>query len=161
VNVREGEAGCGQRQCLVGHTVIAMMDGLPAPSVGSFRSPVPGRTSAYRRVTAGSALLLAVAGVATQLGPVHAAPPAGLSVYAAYADTHHPPSNGLFPVPWMGSPNVNFVGTSSNWDAGAIRLDNSTTTPITGVQVTVDIDGSHYDRWGTNRTIPATYGSRT
>src|SRR5689334_2104011 len=110
-----------------------MVDRLSASPVGSFRLRVPGRRSAFRRVTAGSALLLAVAGVATHLGPVHAAPPAGLSVYAAYADTHHPPSNGMFPAPWLGSPNVNFVGTSSNWDAGAIRLDDSTTTPITGV----------------------------
>src|SRR5207245_3694303 len=138
-----------------------MLDRLPAPSVGTFRSPVPRRTSAFRRVTAGSALLLAVAGVALHLGPVHAAPPAGLSVYAAYADTHYPPSNGLFPVPWMGSPNVNFVGTSSNWDAGAIRLDNSTTTPITGVQVAVDMDGSDYELWGTNRRIPANDGTRS
>lgn len=73
--------------------------------------------------------------------------------YVGYAWDITPPA--FFPTPWAGSPNTNFVGTPCcPIDAGAIRLDNPTGTPITGVRVTVDIGSIHYDLWGA-QTIPA------
>jgi len=87
--------------------------------------------------------------------PADAAGISGIAVYVAYADTHHQAVIGAFPSPWMGSPNVTFIGTTSNWDAGAIRFDNPNGTPITGVGVTVDIGSQTYSLWGSNLTIPA------
>src|SRR4051812_16265510 len=67
---------------------------------------------------------------------VTTAPP----VSVAYGDTHHPPSNGNFPSPWAGSPNIVFQGTQTNdWDGGAVKIDNTTGAPLTGVTVTVDV----------------------
>src|SRR5437588_3554615 len=59
-----------------------------------------------------------------------------VAVSVAYADTHHG-SSGQFPSPWLGAPGVSFVGTTSRWDAGAVRVDNPSTAAITGVNVTV------------------------
>jgi PKD repeat protein len=88
-----------------------------------------------------------------------APPPAGSSVtvYAGYYDTHHAGNPQPKPVPWQGSPNVVFVGqadgSSGGWDSSAVRVDNLTNAPLTGVVVTVDIGSSHFAMWGTN-TIP-------
>jgi hypothetical protein len=72
-------------------------------------------------------------------------------VSVGYADTFH---GSFVPSPWAGSPNVNFVGTGPPYDAGAIRLDNASATPIPGVTVRVTIGTANFNLWGTN-TIPA------
>jgi hypothetical protein len=103
---------------------------------------------------AGGCLAAMLAAMSGRVDDVEAAVAPPVSV--AYADTHHPPSKGLFPSPWFGSPNVVFVGTTTNdWDAGAIKIDNTTGVSMTGVHVTVDIGTAHYNLWGASLTIPA------
>jgi len=81
------------------------------------------------------------------------------SVYAAYYDTHHPDYTQPKPSPWLGSPNVVFVGvpdsSSGPWtsDSAALRIDNLSASTLMGVVVTADIGSSHWALWGTN-TIP-------
>src|SRR4030088_2220065 len=71
-------------------------------------------------------LLAVVTGLERVVG-VEAASPSPPPVSVGYADTHHPPSRGQFPAPWYGSPNVVFIGTTTNdWDGGAIKVDNTT-----------------------------------
>ena len=75
----------------------------------------------------------------------------GLSVFVGYAEDKETinPDPATFPVPWAGSPRVTFLGgtvpgqaacgtLATCYDAGAIRLDNPTTAPITVSRVTVD-----------------------
>ena len=106
-----------------------------------------------------SSLALLVLGVPLVHAPAQAAIATPLPVSVAYVDTHHPPANGQFPSPWYGSPNVVFVGTSSDWDSGAVKVDNTTGADITGVHITLDFsDGTtsnHWDLWSSNLTIPA------
>ena len=102
-----------------------------------------------------TSLLLAVGGGGWHTVSADAGGISGIAVYVAYADTHHQSIIGAFPSPWMGSPNVTFIGTTSNWDAGAIRLDNSMSTPVTGVDVSVQIGSQTYGLWGPNLSIPA------
>lgn len=85
-----------------------------------------------------------------------------LSVYTGYADGLRA-AGSVFPFPWEGSPGADFVGCAHwsggpvndpcSYDAGAIRIDNNTTKPITVDDVAVDIGGNHFDLWGSN-TIP-------
>jgi hypothetical protein len=79
-------------------------------------------------------------------------------VYAGYYDTHHAGDPQQKPNPWLGSPNVAFVGQpdsgSGGWDSSAVRIDNISGTTLTGVVVTVDIGSHHYALWGTN-SIPS------
>lgn len=97
-------------------------------------------------VLALAAALLVVASLARDMRVEASPPPPPVSI--AYADTHHPPSNGRFPSPWYGSPNIVFVGTTVNdWDSGSIKIDNTTGADITSVHVTMDIGSAHYDRW--------------
>lgn len=63
----------------------------------------------------------------------------GLAVFVGYADNLRP--NGNFPVPWQGSPNTTFIGQGPTFDAGAIRLDNNTSTPIQIDDVFVTVPG--------------------
>jgi hypothetical protein len=86
-------------------------------------------------------------------------PPPKVAVYAGYYDTHHPARTQPKPSPWMGSPNVVFVGkpdggSGNNWDSSCLRIDNLATTPLADVLVTVDIGSNHYNLWG-RRAIPA------
>jgi PKD repeat protein len=99
-----------------------------------------------------AALLVPVSNIAT--ADEARADASDVVVSLAYADTHHG-SSGRFPSPWMGSPGVVFVGSSSYWDAGAIRIDNPSSAPVAGVSVTVDISRHHWAIWPTNMTIPA------
>jgi PKD repeat protein len=119
-----------------------------------------------------ASLLLVIAAVALTAGfaPLHTTAPAGaagvastsssappIAVKVGYVDTHHVTS-WPFPSPWMGSPNTVFVGapdsSSGGWDASALRIDNTSASPLTGVTVSVDMGGQHFALWGTN-TIPA------
>ncbi|HEX3529965.1 MAG TPA: carboxypeptidase regulatory-like domain-containing protein, partial [Thermoanaerobaculia bacterium] len=79
---------------------------------------------------------------------------AALSIYVAYADNLRPTTN--FPVPWEGSPATIFLGQGPVYDAGAIRLDNSTDQPLAVDRVTVDLQrpGPVFDLWG-GFTVPA------
>jgi hypothetical protein len=68
-----------------------------------------------------------------------APPPAGLDVSFAYADTaHSAPPAGTFPSPFLGA--TVFCGgtTDGLYDAGAIRLHNTTGSPIVVADVTVE-----------------------
>jgi hypothetical protein len=75
----------------------------------------------------------------------------GLSVYVGYAEDKETrnPNPAQFPVPWAGAPNTTFLGgtvpgqaacgtLTTCYDAGAIRLDNPGTTPVTVGSVSVD-----------------------
>jgi RHS repeat-associated protein/uncharacterized repeat protein (TIGR01451 family) len=77
-----------------------------------------------------------------------------LAVSVGYADNLR--SNPNFPVPWQGSPNVMFIG-GGVFDAGAIRLDNLSSAPLTIDKVTVDLGrpGPFFDIWQHGITIPA------
>ncbi len=68
-----------------------------------------------------------------------------LSIYVGYADSTRPAAS-IFPFPWQGSPGVTFVGTGP-FDAGAIRFDNNSTSPIPLDSVTVNIGGDVLDIW--------------
>jgi RHS repeat-associated protein len=77
-----------------------------------------------------------------------------LSVYVGYADGLRP-AGSVFPFPWQGSPGVaNFIGSGATpFDAGAIRFDNNSDTPIVFSDVSVDIGSTHLDLWGSGITV--------
>ena len=79
--------------------------------------------------------------------------PPGLTVEVAYADNIR--VNPFFPSPWNGSPNTIFVGGGPSFDAGALRIINDGTSPVTINDVTITLfGGQKFDLWGSN-TIPA------
>jgi hypothetical protein len=106
--------------------------------------------------------------------PAHAAvgSASGLSVFVGYAEDKETnnPNPAAFPVPWVGAPNIVFLGgpvvgqtacgkLPECYDAGAIRLDNSGTSDITISNVTVDdhsslVGGKVFSLWG-SFTVPA------
>ncbi len=111
--------------------------------------------------------------VASNVRPSHASSGiSGLSVSVGYAEDKHQSSlnPGAFPVPWSGSPNTIFLGNpvygSSPcgtlphcYDAGAIRLDNSSSSDIPIDSVSVDDHsslpgGKVFNLWG-SFTVPA------
>ncbi len=111
--------------------------------------------------------------VASNVRPSHASSGiSGLSVSVGYAEDKHQSSlnPGAFPVPWSGSPNTIFLGNpvygSSPcgtlphcFDAGAIRLDNSSSSDIPIGSVSVDDHsslpgGKVFNLWG-SFTVPA------
>ena len=84
-----------------------------------------------------------------------------VAVYCGYYDTHHPNYLKPKPNPWRGSANVVFVGTpdksgGNDWDTAAMRIDNLTSSSLSGVVVSVDVGSKHFALWGTN-SIPAGY----
>ncbi|MBV9687229.1 MAG: PEP-CTERM sorting domain-containing protein [Alphaproteobacteria bacterium] len=103
---------------------------------------------------AGKLSLAALALIFTQLptGPAKADP---ISVFVGYADNLRP--SGFFPSPWLGSPGV--VSQSSaaqTFDSGAIRLDNTSGSPITisNFKVFFPSNNSTYAIWN-SLVIPA------
>jgi hypothetical protein len=83
-------------------------------------------------------------------------PPPSVAVYASYADTIHPGSQGpALPSPWDGSPGVSFEGTGPDFDAGAIRVENRSDRTLIVDRVTVDIGAQHYDLWRPALRLPA------
>ena len=64
---------------------------------------------------------------------------AGLAVFVGYADNLR--ANPNFPVPWQGSPNTVFIGQGPEFDSGAIRIDNNTSSPIHIDDVFVTVPG--------------------
>src|SRR5215467_3107689 len=77
-----------------------------------------------------------------------------ISVSVAYADSSS--ASGSFPTPWQGSPNVVFMGTGTPINAGAIRIDNPGSTPLSIDSVSVDLQRptAQFNLWG-SFTIPA------
>ncbi len=85
--------------------------------------------------------------------------PSSMEVAVAYADTENRGSNvracaDCFPSPWCGSPGVQFIGSSTNynsnpndatncangdWDSGAILVTNTGAAPITLTGLTVTL----------------------
>jgi PKD repeat protein len=96
-------------------------------------------------------------GTATQSVSVVAAQALTLPVSVGYADNslvHQAAAPGAFPSPWAGSPDVTYVGTSSDIDAGAIKVDNPTGAAVPCISVRVQIGGVTFDLWK-NKTAPA------
>ncbi|MEY9967466.1 hypothetical protein ABIA33_005537 [Streptacidiphilus sp. MAP12-16] len=97
---------------------------------------------------------------ATTRLPTTAAPPAGstvagLVVSVGYAEDKeiNTPDPASFPVPWAGAPDTVFLGGTvpgqtacgtlpACYDAGALRLDNPTSAPVTVSRVDVDMHSS-------------------
>src|SRR5579859_2038219 len=78
-----------------------------------------------------------------------------LAVSVGFADSSSATAN--FPEPWNESnPLINFVGGGTEYSAGAIRLDNPTSSAITVDSVKVDLGrpGPVFQLW-TNITVPA------
>ncbi len=89
----------------------------------------------------------------------HGVTATNLRISAGYADnaprTNGAASSPVFPSPWKGGNNINFYGTGSQYDAGAIRIENPTGDEVTVDQVLVDVGSKHYDLWGTGLRVPA------
>lgn len=94
-----------------------------------------------------------------------------LEIYLGYADVAPNFNSTRFPSPWNGSPNTIFVGNgvgpTLDYDSGAIRIDNPTSSNITISSVIVDLPGTecnpppygcrptHFDIWPHDIVIPA------
>ncbi len=126
--------------------------------------PILAYARGYLAVLTATALTLAVAaapaGAAAR--PASASRPAagspavgGLSVSVGYAEDKeiNTPDPAAFPVPWTGAPNTTFLGgtvpgqtacgtLTACYDAGAIRLDNPTTSPVKVTRVSVNMHAS-------------------
>jgi hypothetical protein len=104
---------------------------------------------------------LTVSGVAVAVGVAvllnqPPPPPAPPVVYVGYANTTQQGAQGAdLPNPWNGSPNVVFQGTATNFDAGAVRIENRSETVLTIDRVSVDIGAQHFEIWPTGLQIPA------
>jgi uncharacterized repeat protein (TIGR01451 family) len=109
---------------------------------------------------------MAVALVAALLG-AGAAPAIGavsspLRVYIGYADGLRG-SSPDFPSPWSDDANVTFVGgsESGSFDAGAIRIDNSSASPVPIDSLTVAVGDTSFNGSGelwSSLTVPAESG---
>ena len=75
----------------------------------------------------------------------------GIEVYVGYADTAHGVSPDNFPTPWQGSPNTIYQGcpsaTACQFDAGAVRIVNSTGSPVTVNAVAVHVGSCTFSGW--------------
>ena len=69
-----------------------------------------------------------------------------LNVFVAYADTVHP--SGRVPNPWKGFPKITFLGDNGLYDAGALRLDNPSSSAVPVSNVTVNAHGHVFSLWG-------------
>jgi hypothetical protein len=83
-------------------------------------------------------------------------PPPPPEVYVGYANTTQSGAQTAdLPSPWYGSPNLVFQGTPTNFDAGAVRIENRSGKVLTVDRVTVDVGAQHFDLWPTRLTVPA------
>lgn len=95
-----------------------------------------------RRAALGLALPLSLLGATLVPGatPAVAVSTVPLAVSVAYGDTHQP--GGSLPNPWSGnncpSSTCTFVGETTDWDTGGIKIDNAGLTPAT-VSVSVSL----------------------
>lgn len=115
------------------------------------------RGTARRRRAVACALVGSMAMVLLGLPAGPSSAEATIAVYAGYYDTHHHENLQPKPNPWQGSANVLFVGMpdtiNGGWDTSAVRIDNLTEAPLTGVVVKVVIGSRRYKLWG-RQTIP-------
>jgi hypothetical protein len=95
------------------------------------------------------------------------------NIYLGYADSYRSPgasSEPINPSPWQGSPGVIFVGCNMNspttcptasdgtplYDAGAIRIDNVSSSTITVTGASVTEGGCTLDPWGSlDESVPS------
>src|SRR5437016_452667 len=77
-----------------------------------------------------------------------------IGVFVGYADSSAPSLN--FPTPWQDSPNIVFIGGGAPVNAGAIRIDNPGSAPLTVDSLSVDLQraNAQFNLWG-SFTIPA------
>ncbi len=62
-----------------------------------------------------------------------------VNIYVGYADNLRP--SGFFPTPWLGDPNVvSQTPPSESFDSGAVRIDNTGTTPVTITNFSVTLN---------------------
>jgi PKD repeat protein len=126
---------------------------------GTVVGPQSGATASHTYSTTGTftvkVTVTDTAGLSsTATSSVSVAPSTGAQVatFAGYYDTHHS-DNLPKPSPWMGSPNVVFLGTpdssSGGWDSAAVRIDNLSDASLSSVSVTVDIGSHHFALWST------------
>jgi hypothetical protein len=111
------------------------------------------RSSWTRRVgpLASLAAVVLALGSATAIALVPATPAAattGVNVFVGYADNSRP-LIATFPNPWEGSPNATFDGcttacAAAGFDAGAVRVENDTTSAVIVNQLQVHIDTCLY-----------------
>jgi hypothetical protein len=76
------------------------------------------------------------------------------TVFVGYADGLRGP--GFFPNIWDGSPNTHFIGTTPAYDAGAIRIDNTSGAAITVNSIDVSMPWSGWSSgnlWGTDIVV--------
>jgi uncharacterized repeat protein (TIGR01451 family) len=113
-------------------------------------------------VRLGVALTLLLGVVGARAGSAAATGASPLSVFVGYADG----LRGSLPNilnPWEGDPNVVFVGDSESgsFDAGAIRIDNSSPSPVVIDSVTVDVGATSFNPWAGLEplTVPAAVGA--
>jgi Bacterial Ig-like domain (group 1) len=111
----------------------------------------PGWSRRWRALASLGVTALALGSATTSaLVPVtQAAAATGVNVFVGYADNARVPVAN-FPNPWAGSPNVTFDGCTtaaclaSGFDAGAVRVENDTSSSVVVNQVDVHIDTCHY-----------------
>jgi hypothetical protein len=94
--------------------------------------------------------------------------PPAVHSFVGYADTLRGDGNPSTPDPWQGSANVTFVGCGffgkdicrqqgghDAYDAGAVRIDNAGTAPVTVTNAKVVIGGCTFTPWnGLNVSVP-------
>lgn len=117
---------------------------------------VTGRHASPRLLTTLTMLTFLLSGLFTSVGALPAAAAGGVDIYVGYADNLRAnPAN--FPTPWEGSPNTIYEGCSGGctFDAGAVRVVNSTGSPVTMNSVVIRFDTCIYDIWPHNVSLPA------
>jgi hypothetical protein len=102
----------------------------------------------------GSAVGAGALTVASGSIAAHAA--SGVNVYVGYADTARASATN-FPTPWSGDTGVTFEGCTSSctFDAGAVRVVNTTAVTETIDFVKVHIDTCTFNIWGGSHSLPA------
>jgi hypothetical protein len=102
-----------------------------------------------------AALALGSATTSALVPVTQAAAATGVNVFVGYADDIR--GGAAFPNPWDGSPNVTFDGctpaASCSFDAGAIRVENDTASPVVVEQVDAHIGTCHYTWAGASYPI--------
>ncbi|TMD67743.1 MAG: hypothetical protein E6I84_03110 [Chloroflexi bacterium] len=91
---------------------------------------------------------LALGSAISNAAPVAAS--TGIEVYVGYADSLRADAIN-FPTPWVGSPNTIFDGcapvTSCVYDAGAVRIVNNSSGPITVNAVAIHVSSCTFSGW--------------
>jgi hypothetical protein len=113
-------------------------------------------------VRVGAALTMLLGVVGARAGSAVASGASPLSVFVGYADGLRGDSPN-FPAPWEGGTNVIFVGgsESESFDAGAIRIDNSSASPVSIDSLTVEVGDTSFntgDELWSGLTVPAEVG---